>query len=191
MCADALRQAKDWVGLEKLIAVLEEIGDRTPHYYIANGALQQARKRTDVAVEWFAAGIELWPKDGTLRAEHLLALDSIGRSAEASAAAREALGNPPLTPGGYMELLMALDHTKHGAEYLAMLAKAKEAFPARQEWTMCDALQAMERGDFDLALELGDKLDESYSDTTALIKRSAGMMRGMKSFLDKLKGKKE
>ena len=90
-----------------------------------------------------------------------------------------------------MMLVIALDKTKHRAEYLAVLSQAKKAFPDRQEWLMADALLCLEAKDFDGALEKADRLDGPLKPTGDMIRKAVATMRGMKNVFDMLRGDKK
>ncbi len=170
-----------WDQMERCLKRLNEEGDRSPAFYIGHYQLAEGRGRKKEAASWIEEGIETWPANGELRAEHIRRLHASGVADSEVASVSAALNTEYGSPNEVLPVLMALDDCGHEEAYSALFARAKELFPGRQEWKMFEMLQMMKKGDFKgaMANAVGLKGD---------MKKIGDQVSKTSSFLDKLKG---
>lgn len=130
------------------LSELESIDSTTREIYEHRAKLLEASGDVFEAVSVARSGVERYPADGILRSLLLKLLHSMNAGDEQDEIVRSLMENPPDLPAGVTTAYMALSDTKHDAEAMEFLSRARKQLPNSEELQLFEAVKKLEKGDY-------------------------------------------
>lgn len=169
---------------------MEKLDSTKREIYEFRATILEASGEVFEALSVLRSGIERYPADGIMRAHMLKLLHSMNAGDEQDEIVRGLMENPPDFPAGVITAYMALSDTKHDAEAMEFLGRARKRFPNSGELQLFEAVKKLEKGDYAGARAATKGLTGTAAQVAKKLRAAAWFMQIMDKLLFFLKKRK-